>query len=426
MGRILREKITYWMQVLLLPIYWFSFLVPRDPKIWLFGSTFGRRFADNPRYFYLYLCAHPEEGIRPIWISHSRDVIKMIDEQDAQYCDDVNHRKYEAYYYKSLKGIWYCLRGSIYIFDNYSKDINFWTSGRAVKFNLWHGTGNKKANHDNLFDRVRHPRNLWERFTTFPRRLSDEKPGHYTLATSEPLAVISMSVFNAPYSHMVIDGYPRNDAMLCTSRYRNEKEHRDFMSIMNPQEEEICRKVLAWKKEGYRIDFYMPTFRESETDFFKVMNLERFNEFLTQNKIIFIVKLHPKSKLKKEFARIEHSNIHNIDGENDPYTFMGYVDMLTADYSSVYSDFMLLDRPVVAFHYDYEKYHGNTRDEYIPFDEYMPERKAVTMEELMTATLEVLQEDSHKESRKISRNRMFKYQDANATKRLVAKVKALL
>lgn len=434
MGRTLREKIKYWLQLLLLPIYWLSFSVPRNQNIWLFGSTFGRRFADNPRYFYLYLCAHPEEGIRPIWISRSRDVIEHL--------NDTEKFRYEAYYYKSFKGIWYCFRGGIYIFDNYSKDINFWTSGGAVKFNLWHGTGNKKANHDNMFDKVRHPRNLWERFKTFPRRLSDEKPSHYTLATSESLAKISMSVFNAPYSHMVIDGYPRNDAMLCAAEYFaksvqddlearkdkgiTEETYKNYMQFMTPGEAKICEKIMAWKRDGYIIDFYMPTFRDSEEDFFEIMNLEYFNEFLRKNRIMFIVKLHPKSRLKKEFAGIEYSNIHNTDEENDPYTFMGYVDMLTADYSSVYSDFMLLDRPVVAFHYDYEKYHGNTRDEYIPFDKYMPERKAITMEELITATEEVLREDSHKKQRKISRDRMFQYQDKDATKRLIVKTKALL
>ncbi|MDE6420890.1 MAG: hypothetical protein K2K87_10230, partial [Lachnospiraceae bacterium] len=61
--------IKYWGQLLLLPIYWLSFLMPRDKNIWLFGSTFGRRFSENPRYLYLYACQHREEnGLRPIWI----------------------------------------------------------------------------------------------------------------------------------------------------------------------------------------------------------------------------------------------------------------------------------------------------------------------------------------------------------------------
>ena len=44
------DRLKYWGQLLLLPVYWLSFLFPRNKKIWLFGSTFGRRFADNPRY----------------------------------------------------------------------------------------------------------------------------------------------------------------------------------------------------------------------------------------------------------------------------------------------------------------------------------------------------------------------------------------
>ena len=195
---------------------------------------------------------------------------------------------------------------------------------------------------------------------------------------------------------------------------------------MTSQEKIICEQILAWKRDGYIIDFYMPTFRDSEVDFFEIMDLDLFNKFLKRNRIMFIVKLHPKSKLKKQFAGIDYSNIYNVNGEIDPYTFMGYVDMLTVDYSSVYSDFMLLDRPVVAFHYDYEKYHENTRDEYVPFDEYMPEKKAINMEELMNATLEVLREDSHKEQRRISRDRMFRYQDGESTKRLIEKTRALL
>ena len=47
--------LKYWGQLLLLPVYSLSFLVPGNKNIWVFGSTFGRRFADNPRYMYLYV-----------------------------------------------------------------------------------------------------------------------------------------------------------------------------------------------------------------------------------------------------------------------------------------------------------------------------------------------------------------------------------
>ena len=55
------NRVKYWGQLLGLPIYWLSFCVPRKKNIWLFGSTFGRRFADNPRYLYLYASQHKDE-----------------------------------------------------------------------------------------------------------------------------------------------------------------------------------------------------------------------------------------------------------------------------------------------------------------------------------------------------------------------------
>lgn len=75
----LMERIRYWSQLLLLPVYWFSFLIPRDKSIWLFGSTFGRRFADNPRYLYLYVSQHRDEfGVRPVWISHNKEIVDFL------------------------------------------------------------------------------------------------------------------------------------------------------------------------------------------------------------------------------------------------------------------------------------------------------------------------------------------------------------
>ena len=132
------KRLTYWMQIFLLPIYWFSFCTIRKKNIWLFGSSFGNRFADNPRYLYMYVSQLKKNETRAIWISKKKEIVAFLRQNGL-----------EAYYYKSWKGMFYCLHGGVYIFDNYSKDISFWLSGGAKKVNLWHGTGNKKINYDN-------------------------------------------------------------------------------------------------------------------------------------------------------------------------------------------------------------------------------------------------------------------------------------
>lgn len=399
------QTLKYWLQLLLLPIYWFSFITPRDNNIWLFGSTFGRRFADNPRYFYLYINQH-EKNIRPIWISRNKEIITFL-----------NKNNYEAYYYNSLKGIYYCLIGKVYIFDNYSKDINFWLSGGAVKINLWHGVGNKRINYDNEHDKVRHPKNLWEKFKYFPRQLSDEKPSHYILATSKIMSEIFARAFRVDMSHIIEAGYPRNDILF---------DNCDTTMLYTDTEKKLIDIIDKCKAKGNKILGYIPTFRASENNFIKIMDLNKFNDFIKENRMFLICKLHPKSSCREEFEKMNYSNIVNVSADVDVNSFLGKIDILISDYSSVYSDFMLLDRPVVAFQYDYDEYINNTRDTYFDFDLYMPEIKAKNMTELMEALTQVLKEDTQREKRLISKKIMFKAYEESAGKELNASIIKIL
>lgn len=403
------DGLKYWGQLLLLPIYWLSFLVPRNKRIWLFGSTFGRRFADNPRYLYLYVNQQVRKGalnVRPIWITHKKDIVSFLTESG-----------YEAYYYHSLKGIWYALIGGIYIYDNYSKDINFWQSGGAVKLNLWHGSGNKKTNYDNKFDKVRHPKNMWEKFKYLPRRLSDEKPHHYTLATSPMMAEIFTSAFNTDLEHIIQEGYPRNDMLFTDCEIEN---------CNNNLESETLQCMQQHKDNGELVMVYMPTFRQSEELFFDVMDLEVFNQFLEKHNFVFFTKLHPKSKLKEEFKKVSYSRIINIEADVDPYVFMKLCDLLVTDYSSIYSDYLLMNRVSVLFPYDFEEYSNDTRECYFTYEEYMPEIRAYTMDELMEDILGVLQDDQCEAGRRSLRDRIFEKSDGKSCERLTKKIQKLL
>ena len=401
MGKGLLREIKYWSQVLLLPVYIFSFLTPRNKRIWLYGSSFGKRFADNPKYFYLWMSQHQKNNITAIWISQDKNIVRMLREHG-----------YLAYEKHSIQGIWYCLRGGVYIFDNYSKDISFWLSGGAKKINLWHGVGNKKINYDNRFDRVRHPRNNWERFRTFLRRMSDEKPHHYTLATSETMAEIFASAFRTDREHIIIEGYPRNDILLSSN----------ITNIISDEELRIRARINECHQKGNKILFYMPTFRESETKFFDVMDLELFSDFLRRKQFYFFVKLHPKSKLRERFEEIKLDHIGNIPAEVDSYSILNLADLLITDYSSIYSDYLMLNRPSVLFPYDYEEYSTNTRDCYFEYDDYMKDLKAYNMEELTGAIEAALDQDSCEGGRLKVRSWMFETADGRACERLYQKI----
>lgn len=409
----LMEWITYWGQIFLLPLYWCSRLFPRRKDIWLFGSTFGRRFADNPRYFYQYCRkAGKEAGIRPIWISHDTELV-------AYLC---NHG-YEAYRYHSLKGLYYALRGKVYLYDNYSKDINFWQSAGGIKVNMWHGIPLKKIQADNKHDKFRHPRNRWERWKNFPRNLSDEKPSDWVLTTSEFMKPVFSSAFRT--KHVFTCGYPRTDYLISD----------EIDNLLLPKEQQQMSLVTEFQKKrgkgNVKIVYYMPTFRDSESKFFEVMDLGRFQKYLAEKDILFCVKLHPKSKLRKEFADLMERGFENvlvIDADSDPYVLLKITDVLITDYSSVYFDFLLLDRPIIFFDYDREEYISQSRDLYFDYESMTPGVKTETteglIEALQSATYPTKEYDKkYADQRRYVREKIFDAPKEMSSPKLVAAIK---
>ncbi len=400
------KRIKYWLQICLFPVYWFSFLVPRNKRIWLFGSTFGRRFADNPRYFYLYLSQNKKSDadkgeVRPIWIGHNKSIIRALTGQG-----------YEAYYNHSLKGIWYCLRGKVYFYDNYPKDISQWLSGGAMKVNLWHGAPLKKIQMDNIYDKVRYPDRRIDKMRHALRRFTDEKPSHYIISSSDFFAPIFSSAFAT--KKVLTVGFPRTDVFTGS----------EIQNLLLDTERDTYYKIKELKGHK-KVFLYMPTFRDSETKFFEVMQMERFGMFLKENDYLFCTKLHCKSKLREEFAAIAGENVILIDPNADPYVYVELSDVLITDYSSIYFDYLLTGRPILFFDYDLEEYLAQSREMYFDYDEFTPGKKAASMEELellMKQTDAIEDDEELKDQRGRILQKAFGHNGRNSCERLRSEV----
>lgn len=342
-----------------------SLLIPKSEKIAVVGGWFGERFADNSKYFYLYLYNNVNDlGYdKVVWVTRSKKIK-----------EELSNKGFIAYSTWSLPSIWYHLRAKYHLIDQGPKDLNAFFSVRSKRMNLWHGfplkkigsyMGLKQFNSKTKFKRLLNKlisRGFWA--------------DHFILATSKFSAEILGKAFGVDERKVIISGYPRNYEPICDKpiKYVPQYEKRSY------------EKIKEYIEDGYKIIGYFPTFRDKrETLIFGTESIEEINRFLDyceSVKIKFVGKFHFAGKNDK-FGDIEnHKTFINLPSETDVYTFLDQIDILMTDYSSIYFDFLLWNRPILFFPYDLEYYRDEDRGLIFDYEEFTPGPKAHSIEEL--------------------------------------------
>ena len=115
-----------------------------------------------------------------------------------------------------------------------------------------------------------------------------------------------------------------------------------------------------------------------------------------------------------------------MDSNADIYPVLKYSDALITDYSSIYFDYLLLDKPIIYYPIDLEEYQKKCRGFYRPYEELTAGVKAYNEQELINAIQDVINGvDDYKEERKVLRDKIFKYQDGRNCERVVEWIKNL-
>lgn len=179
----------------------------------------------------------------------------------------------------------------------------------------------------------------------------------------------------------------------------------------------------------------MPTFRQSKywTDgsFINTYSINSIknedelrilNQFLAKKGILLVVKIHHLQRLNfldksvlSNIIYLTDDNLLEIDLQL--YELVGCSDALLTDYSSIFFDYLLLDRPIGFFVGDMEEYsRGFIMDH--PLD-YMPGDKIVDNDQLYDFLNRLLEnEDKYHKQRKRILDMMDIYQDNQNCKRI--------
>ena len=153
-------------------------------------------------------------------------------------------------------------------------------------------------------------------------------------------------VFSIPYENMRIIGLPRNDELV----YNNNDSFRD--SIRNKLG--LCR--------GKKIILYAPTFREYQRDgnnncvLMPPISIEKWKNRIG-DKYILLFRAH--YDIIKIMDIKDDDFIKNVSDYPCLNDLMIVSDILVSDYSSIYFDYSIQDKPMLCFSYDYEEYEKN-------------------------------------------------------------------
>lgn len=350
-----------------------SVLTPRDEALWVFGSNGGEAFSDNSKYLFQYTAAE-REHIRVVWLSRSEEVVKEL--RDGGY---------EAYRTDSFRGRWTNLRAGTAFVSHGMPDVNRWCSGGARTVVLWHGVALKRIGWDG-----------------YKRKQFDEKVKgvlkeslfdryDWLVVPSEAMVEPFSSAFHMSPDRILPLGYPRNDALTGALPNETESTAADY---------EEFRELHG---EGVTI-LYAPTKHpETGRQVADHLRLAELDDWLVEHEAHLLLKPHPAEPIDLEGG---FSRIVEVPQGLDVYPLLEHADVLLTDYSSLFFDYLLLDRPVAFYPFDLEEYRS-TRGFYLDYERVTPGPVATEFDALLDTLDGLLDNDGFAPEREAVRGRFL-------------------
>ncbi|CEO27399.1 CDP-glycerol glycerophosphotransferase family protein [Paraclostridium sordellii] len=249
--------------------------------------------------------------------------------------------------------------------------------------------------------------------------------------TPSKMTMLLTSAFTAaPEDKYEITGNPRTDIIMLSDGKRN------------------LEKLLGISLENKKVIFNMPTFYVHENtglvsgstelnDAIKIKDFdyEKFNQFLIDNNIICISKVHHGEERsisnKAKNRNLENMIfISNYDLENkdlDLYEVLNAADILITDYSSIYGDFLFMDKPTIFVNTDMEIYEEEKGIILQPYDFWAAGPKVQEQDSLSKEIIKCISDkEYYKKERNTIRDIFYYHKDDKSSIRVWDSIDRLL
>ena len=315
--------------------------LPVQKNLVLFESFLGRGYSDNPKALYLTLQKQRPE-LQLVWI-----FAKEPNAAVKAACPNWVLRNSPKYYYLMA-------RAQYWIF-NTRQPLSLKKRRETMYLQTWHGTPLKRLGLD--MDEVHMPGTNTEQYKK--NFSAQAKEWNYLLSPN----LYSSAIFKRAFDFrglLLETGYPRNDLLYAPDRQQQAGQIKQSLRL----------------PPGKKVILYAPTWRD--------------DEFVTKGQYRFNLKLDLKQMqsrlgddyivlLRMHYLIAEHLDLTAFDGFAYDVSAYGDIaelylisDLLITDYSSVFFDYAHLNRPMVFFTYDLEKYASVLRGFYFDFEAVVP------------------------------------------------------
>lgn len=240
------------------------------------------------------------------------------------------------------------------------------------------------------------------------------------ISTSEFASTLRCKTFGGGEDIVRILGFPRNDSLFLPDE--------NTLKYFNQIKKE---KLIIWLptfkhhnlKSSNRSDF-----SESVDSDISVMSEEfmlLLNNKLIERDALLIIKYHPSQDLDyvpmHKYTNIISMSNNDLEKESvDLYSLLGLSDALITDFSSVYLDYLLCDKPIGFDLCDIQNYQEGRGFIIEDPKSVMPGKKILQQNDLIDFIFEVCDNvDCFSEDRNKLKLKIHKYSDNDASKRIV-------
>ena len=322
-----------------------------DSHIWLFSSTDNSHYNYNSRYLFEYVKENLPE-ITPLFVINDPELRNSLSS------------KYGKQYFietESIQGIRQALSAGVWFTSAGLPAYGTGLHKKRLIINLWHGVPLKKIA---LLDP-----NLKKAARIYFKKIFSE---NYTciLTTSHELIPLMARSFAVSEDKIKVWGQPRNDGLF------QKNDCRELLGQLFPALPAYTKTVL-----------YAPTFRDYgqvQLFPFKDFDQKQLEAFLDEKNMLLFIRTHVAEQgsaapyLGKRIRFLGNEQAEDVTG------ILNIFDCLITDYSSIYIDYLLTDKPMIFLPYDRQQYLDG-RGMNFDYDDVTPGPKPETFNDFLDA-----------------------------------------